>query len=92
MKHMTVDELYDKLKGETSVEWTDLVQLIQDEFKVSLVVEESPDVDEIIAIGEDPDVLRQILMSQQDRKHGRIFGQEHGLQYLREKIQDAERG
>lgn len=92
MKHMTVDELYDKLKGKTYVEWTDLVQLIEDEFNVSLVVEESPDVDEIIAIGEDPDVLRQIRMSQQDREHGRVFGPEDGLKYLRERIQGAERG
>ena len=68
------------------------IQLIEDEFKVSLVVEESPDVDEIISIGEDPDVLRQIRMSQQDREHGRIFGQENGLKYLREKIQGNERG
>ena len=50
------------------------IQLIEDEFKVSLVVEERSDDDEIIAIGENPDVLRQIRMSQQDCEHGRVFG------------------
>ena len=92
MKHMTVDELYDKLKGKAYVEWTDLVQLIEDEFQVSLVVEKSPDDDEIISIAGDPDVLRQIRMSQQDREQGRVFGQEDGLKYLRERIQGVERG
>lgn len=92
MKHMTVDELYDKLKGKTYVEWTDLVQLIEDEFQVSLVVEKSPDDDDIVAIAGDPDILRQIRMSQQDRENARVFGQEDGLKYLRERIQGAERG
>lgn len=92
MKHMTVDELYDKLKGKIYVEWTDLVQLIEDEFQVSLVVEESLNDDDIMAIAEDPDVLRQIRMSQQDRENGRVYGQEDGLEYLRERIQGAERG
>gem|GEM_PF-5057625 len=27
MKHMTVDELYDRLKGKPYVEWTNFVQL-----------------------------------------------------------------
>ena len=92
MKHMTVDELYDKLKGKTYVEWTDLVQLIEDEFQVSLVVEKSPDDDDIMEIGRDPDVLRQIRMSQQDRENGRIFEQEDGLKYSRERIQNDQRG
>ena len=92
MKHMTVDELYDKLKGKTYVELTDLVQLIEDEFQVSLVVEKSPDDDDIVAIAEDPDILRQIRMSQQDRENGCVFGQEAGLKYLRERIQGVERG
>ena len=92
MKHMTVDELYDKLKGKAYVEWTDLVQLIEDEFQVSLVVEKSPDDDEIISIAGDPDVLRQIRMSQQDRGNGRIYTQEAGLEYLKNKIQGSKRG
>ena len=90
--HMVQHGIQVECEGKTYVERTDLVQLIEDEFKVSLVVEESPDVDEIISIGEDPDVLRQIRMSQQDREHGRVFGQEDGLTYLRERIQGAERG
>lgn len=56
MNHMTAEDLYDKLKGKPYVEWTDLVQLIADEFQVSLVVEESPDDEELIAISGDQDV------------------------------------
>ncbi|RIV29258.1 hypothetical protein D2Q93_01440 [Alicyclobacillaceae bacterium I2511] len=92
IKHLTVDELYEKLKGKTYVEWTDLVQLIEDEFQVSLVVKRIPDDDDIVAINGDPDILRQIRMSQQDWEHGRVFGPEDGLKYLRERIQGAERG
>jgi len=92
MKHMTAEELYDKLKGKPYVEWTDLVQAIGDEFHVNLVVEEIPDDEDVIAIAEAPDVLRQIRMSKQDRENGRVYGQEDGLKYLRERIQGAERG
>lgn len=91
MKHMTAEELYDKLKGKPYVEWTDLVQVIGDEFHVNLVVEESPDEEDVIAIAEDPDVLRQIRMSEEDRENGRVYGKEDGLKYLQERIQGAER-
>lgn len=92
MKHMTAEELHNKLKGKPYVEWTDLVQVIGDEFHVHLVVEESPDDKDVIAIAEDPDVLLQIRMSKQDRESGRVYGQEDGLKYLREKLQGGERG
>ena len=92
MEHMTVDELYDKLKDKPYVEWTDLVRLIEDEFQVSLVVEESPAEEDVEAIANDPDVLRQIRMSQQDRGNGRIYTQEAGLEYLKNKIQGSKRG
>jgi len=45
-------------------EFCSIIQLIQDEFHVSLVVEESPDEEDIAAIDNDPDVLRQFRMSQ----------------------------
>ena len=90
--HMTVDELYDKLKGKPYVEWTDLVRLIEDEFQVSLVVEESPAEEDVEAIAHDPDVLRQIQMSQQDHENGRIYTQEAGLEYLQNTLHGAERG
>lgn len=90
MKQMTAEELYDKLKGKPYVEWMDLVQLIEDEFHVSLVVEESPDEEDLAAIAGDPDVLRQIRMSQQDRENGNVYGQEDGLKYLRDRIQGAQ--
>ncbi len=89
---MTVDELYDKLKGKPYVEWTDLVRLIEDEFQVSLVVEESPAEEDVEAIAHDPDVLRQIQMSQQDHENGRIYTQEAGLEYLQNTLHGAERG
>lgn len=92
LEHMTIDELYDKLKGKPYVEWTDLVRLIEDEFQVSLVVEESPAEEDVEAIANDPDVLRQIRMSQQDRENGRIYTQEAGLEYLQNRIQGSERG
>ncbi len=92
MKHMTAEELYNKLKGKVYVEWMDLVQLIEDEFHVSLVVEESTEDEDIMAINEDPDILRQIRMSQQDRKDGRVYGEEDGIKYLRDRMQGADRG
>ena len=55
------------------------------------MVKKSPDDDDIMEIGRDPDVLRQIRMSQQDRENGRIFEQEDGLKYLRERIQNIHR-
>jgi hypothetical protein len=96
LEHMTMDELhdklYDKLKGKPYVEWTDLVRLIEDEFHVSLVVKESPAEEDAKAIANDPDVLRQIRMSQQDRENGHIYAQEAGLEHLQNRIQGAERG
>lgn len=92
MKHMTAEELYDRLKGKPYVEWTDLVQVIGDKFHINLVVEESPNDEDVMAIAEDPDVLRQIRMSKQDRENGRVYEQEDGLKYMRERTQGAERG
>ncbi len=89
---MTLGELVDKPKDKPYVEWTDLVRLIEDEFEVSLVVEERPAEDDVEAIAHEPEVWRQIQMSQQDQENGRIYTQEAGLDYVQSKIHEAERG
>lgn len=51
-----------------------------------LVVEEIPNEEDIMAIANDPDVLRQIRMSQQDRENGREYVQGDGLEFLQGRI------
>lgn len=92
LEHMTVGEMYDKLKNKPYMDWRDLVRLIEDEFQVRLVVEESPAEEDVEAIANDPDVFRQIRMSQQDRENGRIYTEEAGLEYLQNRVQGSERG
>lgn len=91
VKQLSVDELYDKLKGKPFVEWTDLVRIIHDEFQVTLVVGENPPDEELADVVNDPDVVRQIQMSRLDRENGRIYTRETGLQYFRTKTKRVER-
>jgi hypothetical protein len=41
---------------------------------------------------EDPDLIRQVQRSRQDREQGRIYGREAGLEYLQAKIKEFEHG
>jgi len=43
-----------------------------------------------VALAEDADLIRQVEHSREDREHGRIYGKEAGLDYLRDKIKDFE--
>jgi len=41
---------------------------------------------------EDPDLIRQVQRSREDREQGRIYGRETGLEYLQAKIKEFEHG
>lgn len=41
---------------------------------------------------EDADLIRQVEHSRGDRKLGRVYGKEAGLEYLRDKVKDFEHG
>lgn len=41
---------------------------------------------------EDADLIRQVAHSREDRKLGRLYGKEAGLEYLRNKVKDFEHG
>lgn len=47
---------------------------------------------DIEALSEDEDLVRQIKQSREDRNSGRVYDQQAGLNYLREKAGDFERG
>lgn len=42
------------------------------------------------SLAEDAELIRQIGQSREDREHGRIYGKEAGLDYLRNKVKDFE--
>lgn len=48
--------------------------------------------EQIDAISEDVDLIRQVQNSREDRQAGRIYDQQAGLDYLRTKIEEFERG
>lgn len=43
-------------------------------------------------LSQDKELIRQIQNSREDRENGRIYGQEPGLEYLRKKVEEFERG
>ncbi|MNY48743.1 hypothetical protein D3C86_1840990 [compost metagenome] len=47
---------------------------------------------DIEVLSEDEDLIRQVQKSREDRKAGRVYGQEAGLNYLRTKVEEFERG
>ncbi|RRJ63689.1 hypothetical protein EHV15_12675 [Paenibacillus oralis] len=47
---------------------------------------------DISFLEEDSDLIRQVQHSLEDRKHGRLYGKESGLEYLRAKVKDFEHG
>lgn len=47
---------------------------------------------DVKVLAEDTDLIRQIKNSREDRQAGRVFDQESGLDYLRMKVEELERG
>jgi aspartate carbamoyltransferase regulatory subunit len=47
---------------------------------------------DVEALSEDVDLIQQIQRSREDRKVDRIYDQQEGLEYLRVKMEDFERG
>jgi hypothetical protein len=45
---------------------------------------------DIELLAEDSDLIRQVERSREDRKHGRIYAKEAGIDYLRSKITEFE--
>lgn len=43
-------------------------------------------------IPEDPDLIRQVQHSREDREQGRVYGREGGLEYLQAKVKEFEHG
>lgn len=93
MKHIKVNQLLDKFKHKDTVELSDFVQIMHDEFKVNVWIEEPQDEGvDIHSLAGDADLIRQVGQSREDRKLGRVFDQEAGLEYLHGKVEDFERG
>jgi len=44
----------------------------------------------VTSLTEDADLIRQVENSREDREHGRTYGKEEGLEYLRTKIKEFE--
>ncbi|CAM4176176.1 hypothetical protein L1N85_13690 [Paenibacillus alkaliterrae] len=47
---------------------------------------------DVSLLAEDANLIRQVQQSREDREHGRIYGKEAGLDYLRTKVQEFEHG
>lgn len=47
---------------------------------------------DVSALSEDSDLIRQVQNSREDRKQGRVYGREAGLEYLQAKVQQFEHG
>lgn len=89
MKFVTsnqVDQFYSRVKKKEIVEIHDLIRAIEEEFHISVRVEEHQDSDEFEEdeISNDPSVIRQLEGSLEDHKNGRLFGREEGLEFLRQ--------
>lgn len=46
---------------------------------------------DVESLSEDKELIRQIQKSREDRKNGRLYDQEQGLAYLRDKVEECER-
>ncbi len=93
MKSITTNQLFDKFKHKEMLEMSDLVQVIKDEFNVNVWIEEHNDDGlDIESLAGDANLFHQIEQSRDDRKSGRVYDHQAGLEYLREKIEEFERG
>ncbi|PWI57508.1 hypothetical protein [Sulfoacidibacillus thermotolerans] len=91
MKFITTEQLYDKFKAKHVLQLSDLVKMIEEEFDVSVRIEEHADELDVKGLSEDADVIRQVRASREDRKAGRTYTGEQGLDYLRQQIREFER-
>lgn len=92
MKYITPNQLFDKFKHKEMLDISDLLQVIEDEFDVNVWIEEqSVDSIDIKSLAEDANLFHQIQQSRDDRKSDRVFEQQAGLDYLREKTEVFER-
>lgn len=93
MKYITTNKLLEKFKHKEILEISDLVQVIKDEFNVNVWLEEENEGSlDIESLAEDANLIHQIEHSRNDRKSGRVYEHQEGLEYLREKIKEFERG
>ena len=92
MKYITPNQLFDKFKHKEMLDISDLIQVIEDEFDVNVWIEEQiVDSLDIKSLAEDANLFHQIQQSRDDRKSDRVFEQQAGLDYLREKTEVFER-
>ena len=93
MKSITTNQLFDRFKHKEMLEMSDLIQVLKDEFNVNVWIEEHNENGlDIESLAEDTNLLHQIEQSRDDRKSGRVYGHQEGLEYLREKLEEFERG
>ncbi|WP_373893504.1 hypothetical protein ACUL41_05030 [Virgibacillus natechei] len=85
MEFITKGKLYKKLKGKRHVELIDLLQIIEEEFKVCLYVKRGES--EMIEFNSDHPHIQAI---QPNKKLVRSYSNEEGLYFLREKVGEHE--
>ncbi|MDR3543869.1 MAG: hypothetical protein P4L69_23375 [Desulfosporosinus sp.] len=92
MKYITPNQLFDKFKHKEMLDISDLIQVIEDEFDVNVLIEEQiGDSLDIKSLADDDSLFHQVQQSRDDRKSDRVFEQQAGLDYLREKTEVFER-
>ncbi|AFM43119.1 hypothetical protein Desaci_4266 [Desulfosporosinus acidiphilus SJ4] len=93
MKYITTNQLLEKFRHKEILGISDLVQVIKDEFNVNVwIEEENEDSIDIESLADDTNLIHQIEHSRDDRKSGRVYDHQAGLEYLRERIKEFERG
>ncbi len=89
MKFLTMEQLNDRLKHKKNVNLSDLIQVIEDEFEVTISVRKKKEGKiDVEAIAADLNIIRQIKESKKDRVMGRTYTGEKGLEVLRQKVKD----
>ena len=93
MKFLTVEQLNDKLKNKKILNMSDLIQVIEEEFEVTISVQANEESKiNVEAIAKDSDIIRQIKESKKDRIMNRTYSGEKGLKFLQQKIKDFNNG
>ncbi|KJS19409.1 MAG: hypothetical protein VR72_18720 [Clostridiaceae bacterium BRH_c20a] len=93
MKFLTVEQLNDKLKNKKILNMSDLIQVIEEEFEVTISVQANEESKiNVEAIAKDSDIIRQIKESKKDRIMDRTYSGEKGLKFLQQKIKDFNNG
>lgn len=78
--------MIDQISEEDAVEVFDFISYLN----MKREREASQQLD-IHSLSEDKELIRQILKSRRERNNGRVYGQEQGLAYLRDKVEAFER-